>query len=283
MNSEFQLPLVSIGIPLFNDAAFVKRTVDSALAQSYRNIEIIISDNCSSDETHEVLISSYSGVTNVKLFRQPKNIGPNANFEFLMKQAHGEFFMWLGGHDFIHSDYVALAVEVHQSNHLSSLVYFQHSLMNAMCEELKNNPLKDISSDHPNPNYRALKIFNNLDNCTHIHGLWRTKFRHSIKFSYNLGPDHLVLFILGLKGTVHEINKKYYYRVVNRENESYDEALKRYATYGYKGDVNDVWFTILKVHLNYSLRNFKWSLFMQLARSQRIRFYRYVRGFYFLR
>ncbi len=280
---ESQGPLVTIGIPLYNDAAYARRTIDSALAQSYQNIEIIVSDNHSSDETYEVLKSLYGLVTNVKVFRQPRNIGPNANFEFVMHAAQGEFFMWLGGHDTIHPEYVGDAVNEHLKHPDSSLVYFNHQFVDSNGEAIVTPELADISSQFVNADERAFKVFCSLNYCTHIHGLWRTKFRKAIKFPYNFGPDHLVLFVLASLGCIYKLNYPWYYRTVNRIEESYAEALKRYKSYGYKGDVNDVFFTILKVHLNYCLRNFRLRLFLRLARSEKHRFKRYAKGFYFLR
>lgn len=276
-------PLVSIGIPLYNDSAYVKRTVDSALAQSYRNIEIIVSDNHSSDETYQVLKSQYGEVANVKLFRQPKNIGPNANFEFLMNAAQGEFFMWLGGHDTIHPEYVACAVNEHLKYPDSSLVYFNHQFVDSNGEATDTPELSDIANQSDSRDERALNTFRSLNLCTHIHGLWRTKFRNSIKFTYHFGPDHLVLFIMAINGCIYKIDKPWYYRTVNRTKESRHDSLKRYASYGYKGDINDVRFTLLKVHLNYCLRKLHLNLFWQLSKLDGNRFKRYIKGLYFLR
>ena len=282
-NSQQNIPLVTIGIPLYNDASYVRRTLNSALNQTYRNIEIIVSDNCSSDSTYDILTSEFKDVENLRIYRQLKNIGPNANFEFVMHQANGEFFMWLGGHDTIHSEYVACAVNEHLKHPYSSLVYFNHQFVDSNGEAIVTPELADISSQFVNADERAFKVFRSLNYCTHIHGLWRTKFRKAIKFSYNFGPDHLVLFVLASCGCIYKLNYPWYYRTVNRTEESYVEALKRYKTYGYKGDVNDVFFTILKVHLNYCLRNFRLRLFLRLARSDKHRFKRYAKGFYFLR
>lgn len=282
-NPQQNIPLVTIGIPLFNEALYVRRTLNSALNQTYRNIEIIVSDNSSSDSTYDILTSEFKDVENMRIYRQPKNIGPNANFEFVMHQANGEFFMWLGGHDSIHEEYIAEAVQKHATNPESSLVYFNHQYVDSEFQMMETPVSGDIASVSESADERALKVFSNLYYCTQIHGLWRTKFRNVVKFTYNFGPDHLVLFILAIQGPILEIDKPWYFRTMNRTAESQNESLKRYASYGYKGDFNDAWFTTVKSHLNYCLRNFRLSLFWSIGRREKKRFKHYIRGFHFFR
>ena len=73
-----QLPLVSIGIPLFNESTKLIKTVISALEQTYSNNEVIISDNFSTDDTWDM--QPFRNDSRIKLYRQEKNIGPNSNF-----------------------------------------------------------------------------------------------------------------------------------------------------------------------------------------------------------
>ena len=77
--------LISIGIPTFNRSKLLITAISSALNQSYKNIEIIISNNCSTDNTAEIL-KSYEKLKNIKVFNQIKNIGVVNNWKFLFKQ-----------------------------------------------------------------------------------------------------------------------------------------------------------------------------------------------------
>lgn len=103
---EVSSPLVSIGIPAFEREAFIGEAIRSALAQSYRNIEVIVSDNGSSDGTFARIeeIAAIDG--RVRIFRQKNNLGPTRNFEFVLRQSHGEYFLWLGDDDWLDSGYV---------------------------------------------------------------------------------------------------------------------------------------------------------------------------------
>lgn len=97
--------LVSIGIPTYNRAdGFLRNALESALAQTYKNIEIIVSDNCSTDNTGE-FIKSYSD-KRIRYFRQKNNIGVEGNFNYCVEQARGEYFLLLCDDDLIDPDFV---------------------------------------------------------------------------------------------------------------------------------------------------------------------------------
>ena len=105
------IPLVSICIPTFNRVQTLERAINSALSQSHRNCEIIISDNGSSDETQDLLNSLSASHSNIIYTRQQKNCGPVKNFQLVKKSAKGKYFMWLGDDDWISKDYIATCVQ----------------------------------------------------------------------------------------------------------------------------------------------------------------------------
>lgn len=103
------LPLVTIAIPTYNRAdGYLKNAIQCALEQTYQNIEIIISDNCSPDNTEEVV----KGFNDKRLryFRQQANIGANNNFNFCLQQAHSSYFLLLHDDDTIDSDFIELCM-----------------------------------------------------------------------------------------------------------------------------------------------------------------------------
>jgi glycosyltransferase involved in cell wall biosynthesis len=83
-------PLISVVLCSCNGERFIKKQVDSILNQVYSNIEIIISDDASTDATQQIL-QQYKTNQKIKLFLQSKNIGPTKNFEFALRQTTGDF------------------------------------------------------------------------------------------------------------------------------------------------------------------------------------------------
>ena len=111
------LPLVSIGIPTFNRPELLRQALESARSQTYPNLEILVSDNESTDaQTSKILAEASAIDFRIKTYRQKKNIGATANFEFLLRSATGEFFTWVADDDVLHPTCIELLVAAHTQN-----------------------------------------------------------------------------------------------------------------------------------------------------------------------
>lgn len=99
--------LVSIGVPVYNGANGIQRALDTLLAQTHTNIELIISDNASTDEVTQRITSEYARRDpRIRLTRQPVNQGGTANFIWVLQQARGDYFMWAAHDDWWSENYV---------------------------------------------------------------------------------------------------------------------------------------------------------------------------------
>jgi len=108
-------PLVTIGIPTYNRAdGYLREALKSAVDQTYQNLEIIVSDNCSSDNTDE-LVASF-GDDRIRYKRHAENIGPNNNFNYCVNEATGVFFLLLHDDDLIDADFIEKCIEKTQGN-----------------------------------------------------------------------------------------------------------------------------------------------------------------------
>ena len=103
-------PLVTIAIPTYNRAnCFLKHAIECALKQTYQNVEIVISDNCSSDNTGDI-VKSY-GNPRVRYFRHKVNIGANNNFNFCLEKARGAYFLLFHDDDSIDADFIEVCMK----------------------------------------------------------------------------------------------------------------------------------------------------------------------------
>ena len=102
--------LVSVCIPTYNRSNSLKKAIENILAQTYNEIEILISDNHSTDETASLCESLVKKDSRIKYFRQTSNIGPTANFEFVRKKSKGEYFIWHSDDDYLEKDYIEKCV-----------------------------------------------------------------------------------------------------------------------------------------------------------------------------
>lgn len=97
---------VTIGIPVFNGAATLRRAVESALTQTHRDILVHVSDNASTDGTPQIgreLAASHPEVT---FTRHETSLGISGNFEFVLQHTETEYFMWLAADDYVLPSYV---------------------------------------------------------------------------------------------------------------------------------------------------------------------------------
>ena len=104
-------PLVSIGMPVHNADRHLRDALDSLLAQDYRNLEIVISDNASSDST-EAICSEYARRDDrVTYHRLDENQGAVSNFNRVFALAHGTYFMWAAHDDVRAPRFVSCCVD----------------------------------------------------------------------------------------------------------------------------------------------------------------------------
>jgi len=100
-------PLVSILIPTYNRRIMLERALDSARSQSYENCEIIVSDNCSTDETFSFLKSYQGKCRNLYIHKTEKNIGPLHNLLNALNNARGVYAYFLADDDFLREDCIS--------------------------------------------------------------------------------------------------------------------------------------------------------------------------------
>ena len=91
-------PLVSIGFPVYNGEASMRRALDSILAQDFQDFEVIIADNASTDETKSISEAYAARDRRIRYIRNETNIGANPNHDLVFNKSRGRFFAW-AAHD----------------------------------------------------------------------------------------------------------------------------------------------------------------------------------------
>ena len=101
-------PLVSVCIPAYNNAAYIKETIDSVLGQTYTNLELVICDDHSKDDTVRVIEEIKDD--RIKLYKNEKNLGMSGNWNRCLSKCTGEFIKLICADDMLAPD--ALEKEV---------------------------------------------------------------------------------------------------------------------------------------------------------------------------
>jgi len=98
--NESRIPRVTVGVPTYNRPAGLRRTLDCILGQTYRDLEVLVSDNASPNPDVVAVCAEYAERDpRVRVWRQESNVGVVENFLHLLRVARGEYFMWAADDD----------------------------------------------------------------------------------------------------------------------------------------------------------------------------------------
>lgn len=192
-------------IPTYNQALYIREAIDSALAQTYTNLEVIVGDDASTDDTQEIV--NQLNDPRLKYVRHPSNIGRTANYRNLLYiHATGDYVVNLDGDDYyIDTDFISQAIELALDSKDIVLVAARAKWYSAGIERVSYVPnmneangfciLKNLPSEH---------FF-----FQHMASLYARQPAISIDFykSTNISSDWESLYRLSLRGKVKYLNK----------------------------------------------------------------------------
>lgn len=95
-------PRLTIGLVVYNGERYLRAALDSLLAQTHADYELLISDNGSTDTTEEIARDAASRDARIRYIRHPRNRGLAWNLNYVVREARGTYFMW-AGHDDLHA------------------------------------------------------------------------------------------------------------------------------------------------------------------------------------
>jgi glycosyltransferase involved in cell wall biosynthesis len=212
------MPLVSIGLPTYNRVDTLRKSIVSALNQSYKNIEIIISDNASTDETERVCREYAATDPRITYIRQSNNIGPTPNFLAVLERSRGEYFMWLCDDDWIDDTYVEQCT--------SLLLGDPHTILvggvpkNYSGSELRyvgtsTNILQDEGAE------RMLTYYNTISDNGIYYGVWRRAVISNIPLTNTIGNDWHQLAAAAYCGKIQTVDGVYIHRSLDGSTVSF--------------------------------------------------------------
>jgi len=112
VNSESKYPKVSIGLPIYNGEKFLHKRIENLLAQTFTDFELIISDNKSTDSSVKICKEFMEKDSRIKLHVQDHNIGQFKNYNFVLEQSQGKYFVWAAADDLLLPKFLEKNVEI---------------------------------------------------------------------------------------------------------------------------------------------------------------------------
>ena len=184
-------PLVTIGIPAYNRPVELARAARSALAQSHRRVEVLVSDDASPDPgMAEVLAALGAEDGRLRTVRQPHNLGHAANYDWVLRAARGEYFMWLADDDWIEPGYVERCLAELRADPRTGLVcgvvrYYRDG------QEIAVERPTDLRSSRPG--LRVALYFGSVTMNGALFGVARREDLAAIGFPPDIGGDWLLV------------------------------------------------------------------------------------------
>jgi glycosyltransferase involved in cell wall biosynthesis len=170
-----QTARVTVGMPVYNGARFLRTALDGLLAQTYPDFIVLISDNCSTDATQAICEEYGRKDSRVRYLRQVRNRGAAWNFNQVVHLATSPYFFWHACDDLADPDYIAVCVKALDAQPDAALAYTEAVPIDAagMEQPWKSQPLSIGSSSIVERFSRCLDPFPYVENV--LYGLMRTE------------------------------------------------------------------------------------------------------------
>lgn len=202
-------PLVSVGLPTFNRVGSLRRAAESVLAQDYPNLELIISDNASTDETRELCEELCRLDDRVRYVRQTSNRGATANFHEVLDRSRGKFFMWLSDDDWLDRSYVTVCVRKLIEEADCALVGGRVIYCETAKTVFEETPMNLLS---PHPSERVYAYYRRVGPNGTFYGVMRRDQLIRVPLQDALGGDWLVIASVAFLGKIRTLDEVAVYR-----------------------------------------------------------------------
>lgn len=198
-------PLLSVGLPVYNGERYVKEALDSILAQTFTDYELIISDNASSDGTQDICRSYEARDRRITYFRNKDNLGAARNFNNVLSLSRGKYFKWIANDDLYEPGCLEKCISVLERDSSFAASYPKTRRIDELGNDLGRYELElDASSEDPAERFSELILKNHA--CFQIFAVMRRDILDRTgRFGNYSGADRVLISEVSLYGRFHEV------------------------------------------------------------------------------
>ncbi|HVY83320.1 MAG TPA: glycosyltransferase [Steroidobacteraceae bacterium] len=230
-----EAPLVTIGLPAYNRERFIRKSLESLLAQTYTNFVLIISDNASTDATSDICREYAARDSRIRYHRNEVNIGNPRNFNRIAELTTTKYLKWSTTDDLWEPTFLERAVPIMESDPSIALCYPKTYVIDA---EGKNpTPYEDgLNLMQDDPAERFLTLVKSIG-LAHQHlGVIRMScLRKTRLLGTHVASDLNLLAELALYGKFYELPERLFYRRMHDTSGSWRRADKQHQAKHYHG------------------------------------------------
>lgn len=230
---------IDILLATYNGEKYLKEQLDSILNQTYSNFRLIISDDCSNDNTKQILEEYKQKDDRIEVYYQNENLGYIKNFEFLLGKVENKFYALSDQDDIWLSEKLEKYIE-NMKNNNSDLVFGDLIVVDENGQEINKSfwKLKGFSKKiKKDKNYKGLQLNNYITGCTILSKKEFLKYILPLPEAKYIIHDYWIAIVVSAKGKISHIDKPYIkyrqhsnnqvgYKTKSEELESIEEIRK---------------------------------------------------------
>ena len=236
---------IVIGVPVYNGSDYIYDALKSIQRQTFKDFLVLISDNCSNDNTQEICNEIVSNDHRFIYTRQDKNIGAFANFDYLLSQVNTEYFMFLGHDDEISENFLEVCVDYLDSNPDTSItsgipLYYDKKYLK----------YTGVSHNHAqnNPGLRLVEYYYRVKDNGIFYGLIRMEMVNHENFHEVVGGDHFWIAGIIAKGKTKVHKKCHVHRQLGIASSTHGSGISTAEIIGQANSyVSEVFFSMVKM------------------------------------
>jgi len=216
-------PTVCIGLAVYNGGEMLPGAIESILSQDFEDFELIISDNCSTDNTIEICLKYQETDKRIRYYRFDKNLGAK-NWLHLLARSNSSYFKWAAHDDLLERSFISKCLERIEQDPTIALVYPRTKPLDADSNFL--GIAKDhINTDQNSPIERFRHLIWEIGPCHMLYGLFRTSMLKKANIWGNtfVGADNLLLAEIALMGKIIQISDVLFIRRLKKDIKTLDE------------------------------------------------------------
>lgn len=215
------LPTVSIGLAVYNGERYVREAIDSILAQTYTDFELIISDNASTDSTAETCQEYAEKDERVRYHRNATNIGGANNENQTFRMSRGKYFRWAAHDDVLAPTLLERCVEVLERDPGVVLCHSWSIIIDEEGAERERVARASQQSDDPVARFRTIALVRN--SLEETYGVMRSDAlaRTRLQLNYT-NSDRTLMSEMALYGRLHEVPQPLFFKRKHGGNQYVD-------------------------------------------------------------
>ena len=211
---ESNSTLVSIGMPVYNSEKYLEKALCAILSQTYSHLEVIISDNASTDRTGEICRTFASTDKRIRYYRNETNLGASRNFGLVFELSKGTYFRWATYDDLMAPEAIERCLEVLEREPGVVLCYTKTINIDEN-DDVLDYYEDDFSFSSPDPSRRFYDFIRRIYpyNCNAMFGLIRRSALEATSLigSYH-SSDKVLLAQLVLQGQFREVPEYLFFK-----------------------------------------------------------------------